>query len=192
MSRSFRPWIVLAVFALAAFVLLKPASTMGADFGGFPQEWFWHEDDAARAKHLPLLGKPMPPLQVADPLVEKFEPGDLKGKIVVLDFWATWCGPCIKAIPHNNAMAEKYKDRNVMVIGICTANGQEKYRQVVETRGVKYPSVRDLESKTAESYAVQWYPTYVVIDRSGNVRAIGVATDKVEAVIDRLLEEDKK
>jgi thiol-disulfide isomerase/thioredoxin len=177
--------VVLAMFLVATYL---PASARAADWE-FPKEWFWHDTDEQRAKHTPLLGKPMPELKVSDPLVKELKREDLKGKIVVLDFWATWCGPCIAAIPKNNELAKKYADQGVIVMGICSGRGQEKYQQIVETRGVQYPNVRDPDNKTAEAFNVMWFPTYVVIDRKGNVRAIGVATDKVEDVVKRLLEE---
>jgi thiol-disulfide isomerase/thioredoxin len=177
---------------VSALVLLSNWS-LGQDKSKweFPQEWYWHSDDAQRAKHEPLLGKPMPPLQVADWKNGEVKPADLKGKIVVLDFWATWCGPCIAAIPHTNEMAEKYKDKGVVVIGVCTSKrGQEKYEQAVTQHGIKYPSAADPDLKAHDAWKVQWYPTYAVVDRKGNVRAIGLRTNFVEKVVEKLAAEE--
>jgi thiol-disulfide isomerase/thioredoxin len=156
----------------------------------FPQDWFWHSDDGQRAKHAALLGKPMPALDVAKWKNGEIKPDDLKGKVVVLDFWATWCGPCIAAIPHTNEMAEKYKDKGVIVIGVCTSSrGQETYEKAVEQHGIKYHSAADPELKSQKAWQVMWYPTYAVVDRKGVVRAIGLKPDFVEKVVEKLVAE---
>jgi cytochrome c biogenesis protein CcmG, thiol:disulfide interchange protein DsbE len=156
----------------------------------FPKDWFWHDDEAQRAKHEALLGKPMPTLDLSDWKNGEVKPDDMKGKVVVVDFWSTWCGPCIAAIPHNNEMMEKYKDKGVIVLGVCTnARGQEKYDAVVTSKGIKYPSARDKDTKSEKAWGVMWYPTYAVVDRKGNVRAIGLKPDAVEKVVEKLVVE---
>jgi thiol-disulfide isomerase/thioredoxin len=178
--------------ALISALVLAGSVARAADKSGeweFPREWFWHDNDEQRAKHAELLGKPMPSLELSHWKNGELKQSELKGKVVVLDFWATWCGPCIASIPHNNEMAEKYRDKGVVILGICTANGQEKYEQVVNEQGIKYPSARDANLKSQKAYRVMWYPTYAVADRSGKLRAIGLTPDRVDDVVEKLVKE---
>ena len=184
--------VCLSIALILGLNVSGAVARAGADKSGeweFPREWFWHDNDEQRAKHAELLGKPLPELDLSHWKNGELKQSDLKGKVVVLDFWATWCGPCIASIPHNNEMAEKYRDKGVVILGICTANGQEKYEQVVNDKGIKYPSARDANLKTQTAYRVRWYPTYAVADRSGKLRAIGLTPDRVDDVVEKLVKE---
>lgn len=179
--------------------VMKPGSSLAAlscflaltvHAGEFPDAWTWDDDANARGQHAALEGKPMPPLQVQGWVNGEVKPADMKGKVVVVDFYATWCGPCMAAIPHNNQMLEKYKDKGLVIVGVCTSDrGQERMPQTVKDKGIKYPTAQDPQLKSETAWRVNYYPTYAIIDRKGIVRILGLQPGHVEEVVKKLLAE---
>src|SRR5436190_6120725 len=156
----------------------------------FPDTWTWDKEADARARHAALEGKPMPALNVTGWINGQVKPEEMKGKVVIVDFYATWCGPCMAAIPHNNELLKKYKDKGLLIVGVCThGRGQEKMEQVVKEKGIEYPTARDAQLKSQKAWAVHYYPTYAVIDRKGIVRVVGLQPHNLEKVITKLLDE---
>jgi hypothetical protein len=94
------------------------------------------------------------------------------------------------AIPHNNELLKKYKDKGLVIVAVCTSSrGQEKMGQTVKEKGIEYPTARDPDLKSEKAWEVHYYPTYAVVDRKGNVRSIGLQPSNVEKVVAKLLSE---
>jgi thiol-disulfide isomerase/thioredoxin len=158
--------------------------------GEFPDKWTWDDKPEQRAAHAALEGKPMPKLDVTGWINGEVKSADMKGKVVVVDFYATWCGPCMAAIPHNNEMLKKYQSKGLVIIGVCTSSkGQETFASNAKEHRIEYPAACDPDLKAQKAWAVQYYPTYAVIDRKGIVRAIGLQPSHVETVVQKLLAE---
>ena len=173
---------------IAIFSLLLGALTVFGD--EFPDSWSWDDTPQDRASHAALEGKPMPALDTTGWINGEVKPADMKGKVVVVDFYATWCGPCKAAIPHNNEMLKKYSAKGLVIVGICTSkHGQEEMPALVQSRGIQYPTARDPQLKSEKAWRVQYYPTYAVIDRKGILRSIGLQPQNVEKVVTKLLAE---
>lgn len=179
---------LIAMLPLLAFALVRPA--VG---GSIPKDWTWDDDEKTRSEHAALEDKPMPALDVSGWVNGNITAADLKDKIVVLDFYATWCGPCMAAIPHNNELMNKFKDKGVLVLGVCTSDrGQERMEQTVKDRGIKYPTAKDPNLEAEKAWRVSYYPTYAIVDRKGIVRVVGLQPEYVERVVENLLKQEKK
>lgn len=113
----------------------------------------------------------------------------LRGRVVILDFWASWCGPCQMMMPVLNRMADRYRAQGLTVLGL-TDESVDVARSVGLRLGIRYTLVSN--AMAMRSYAVHSLPTMVVLDRGGNVREVTVGTEAPRALtrtIERLLAE---
>jgi thiol-disulfide isomerase/thioredoxin len=131
---------------------------------------------------------------------------ELRGQVVLLDFWATWCGPCRATLPRFEKFYEQYKDKGFMVIGLTNFEGQVEGKQLTRAQELNY--LRDFKKKFAltygfaisdtgqndVNYVVSSIPTTFLIDRRGMVRFISIGSSDVEGaalhkMIKKLLDE---
>jgi thiol-disulfide isomerase/thioredoxin len=91
---------------------------------------------------------------------------DLKGKVTVVEFWATWCPPCRKSIPHLNKLHKKYKDKGVVIIGLSNEKS-DKIKGFVKKQDMKY--IVGAGSKSGRAYGVRGIPTAFIIGKDGKL-----------------------
>ena len=96
---------------------------------------------------------------------------DLKGKVVLIDFWATWCGPCRMTIPHVEAIYKKFKNKGVVVIGVNLDNqsSRQKVEQFIKEKGITYLVIGDPNGAVASQYGATSIPRFFFIDKHGRI-----------------------
>jgi thiol-disulfide isomerase/thioredoxin len=112
---------------------------------------------------------------------------DLRGKAVLLDFWATWCSYCRAEAPVVDGFSRRWRDRGVVVVGVDTDGPHEgDPHAYAVTHGLTFPIVRDEAGRTSRSYEIDGLPTLVVVSRTGKVVAVKTGTADDEE-LDRLI-----
>jgi cytochrome c biogenesis protein CcmG/thiol:disulfide interchange protein DsbE len=115
-----------------------------------------------------LVGREAPDFTVLDGS-QKLTLRDFRGKVVVLNFWATWCPPCVEETPSLVAMQFKMKDK-VTVLAVSLDEDAAAYRKFVQQRMNGLLAIRDSQKKSSELYGTYRYPETYVIDSSGTLR----------------------
>ena len=112
----------------------------------------------------------------------------LRGKVVLIDFWASWCGPCRKELPNVKRCYEKYKNKGFEILGVSLDKNRDEWIEAISKEGLTWPQVSDLkfwQSEACQIYAVQSIPYTVLIDKKGII----IATDLRGADLDKKLAE---
>lgn len=117
---------------------------------------------------------------------------DLKGKVVLIDFWASWCVPCKKSMPHLIELYNAYKDTSFTVIGVNVDTELDKVKQFEEelSADIPFPVIFDKESKIPPMYDVQGMPTTVVVNKKGIIKYKEVGyTNELKEKLDKTINE---
>lgn len=96
----------------------------------------------------------------------------LKGKVVMLNFWASWCGPCRKELPLLDQMYKRYGKQGFALLGVNVDAESADAEKLLKVTPVTFPVLFDKESKVSQLYNVDSMPSSVFIDRNGNLRAL--------------------
>jgi cytochrome c biogenesis protein CcmG, thiol:disulfide interchange protein DsbE len=94
---------------------------------------------------------------------------DLKGKVVVLNFWATWCPPCVEETPSLNRLQTYIDSRGGMVLGVSIDEDSAAYELFLRDHSVVFPTYRDATKKTSTDYGTSIFPETYIIDRHGKI-----------------------
>jgi thiol-disulfide isomerase/thioredoxin len=136
-----------------------------------------------------LEGQPLPSLTLTDWMNGGGSVEAFAGRILVIDFWATWCHPCLADAPRNVQLLEAYGEEGVSVLGICATTGSEKMAETARSAGMTYPLARDVEKASEQALHVRWFPSHYLVDRDGVIREARVSMDRIEQAVPELLAE---
>ncbi len=117
----------------------------------------------------PALILPLPILQYRT-AHQKVSLRDFQGQVVVLNFWATWCPPCVEEMPSLVAMQSQMKNRGVKVVAVSMDVDKGAYQKFIREHGVDLLTVRDPDQKSNVLYGTYKFPETYIIDRNGVIR----------------------
>jgi len=117
-------------------------------------------------------GAPAPQFQLNSNSGKPLSLADLKGRIVLVNFWASWCGPCRKEMPLLEQLNRQYRSKGVTLVGVNVEPDSAAATDWLKATPVSFPILFDVDSKVSKLYQVEGMPNTVILDRKGNVRYI--------------------
>lgn len=146
--------------------------------------------DAKYATTLVKPGSVAPNFKLKTPEGKTFRLSSLKGKTVVLDFWASWCPDCRKDAPEVVRLYNEYHKKGIEFVGISMDTNVEAWKKAISQYGIAYPQASELkkfkETDIAKAYGVQWIPSLVVVGADGKVLLSTVLSEKVGKLLEEL------
>ena len=136
------------------------------------------------------IGQFAPEISLASPDGKEIALSSLKGKLVLIDFWASWCGPCRKEMPNVVKIYSKFKNKGFEIYGVSLDQDKEKWMEAITKDGINWPQVSDLkywDNVAAKIYNVQGIPYTVLIDKDGKIIAKNLRGQELEKKIAEVL-----
>lgn len=176
------------------FSLAEPFNLAGTVYAveAVHQDGSWIQvlrSDAEVDEKLPLLvGFPAPTFEGVDASGEPFSLSALRGSVIVLDFWASWCSPCIAELPTLEQIRKAFSSDGVLVVGINVDRSENDFRLAIEEHGISYPQIYDSDvGPIGDLYRVSGIPMTYIIDREGLIAARSLRGDNLVAAIEDLV-----
>lgn len=152
MLLAMKSWSTLAILALLAILVGE----------------IWY----LRGHRRTTVGAPAPPVSLEDTEGRRVSLDGLKGRVVALNFWATWCGPCQQEIPDLASVYSANRGKCFQLLGVTEESAREEVLAVARKLGVNYPVLLDGDGKVGDAYKIAGYPRTVLIDVKGRVRRV--------------------
>jgi peroxiredoxin len=140
-----------------------------------------------------MIGMEAPDFTLSDPSGASFHLRDLRGKVVVVDFWATWCGPCRQLMPHIQKMHEQLAAKGLAILGLDVGEDADRVANFARKQSYTFRLLLDAEPQVTRSYFITALPTTFVIDRAGRIAFRGLGFDDptgLQAVVENALVKD--
>ncbi len=137
-----------------------------------------------------IIGGAAPEIKMATPDGGTYALSQMKGKIVLIDFWASWCGPCRRSMPEVKGIYGKYKDRGFEILGVSLDKDNAAWLAAIKADNLPWKHVSDLkfwQSEAAQTYGVTSIPHTVLVDKNGNIAARNLQGAALEQKIEELL-----
>lgn len=168
---TYKDWEIDPKFGEDAFVFKAPE---GAEKVGSFMEIVTGGRRPAEPELHALVGKPAPEIKLDLLDGGKLDLAGLKDKVVILDFWATWCGPCVQAMPIIEKVAEKYKDKGVVLYAVNLQEKPDEIKAFLEEAKLKLAVALDTDGATAGAYKADAIPQTVLVGKDGSVQVVHV------------------
>jgi len=134
----------------------------------------------------PIEGNIAPEIRLKTPAGDSLSLSSLRGKVVLGDFWASWCGPCRRENPHVKAIYDKYKNQGFEIYGVSLDSKEDSWKAAIAKDGLTWKHVSDLKgwkSSAAQRYKVHSIPSTFLIDREGKIVKSGFRSNELEALL---------
>jgi peroxiredoxin len=169
---TYKDWQVDPKFGPDAFAFHVPESAQKVD--SFMQIITSGLKPAEPEPHV-LVGKPAPAIELELLDGGKLDLASYKGKkVVILDFWATWCGPCVEAMPIIDQVAEKFKDKDVLLFAVNLEEGADEIKAFLKENKFDVPIALDTDGAVAAAYQAVAIPQTVLVGKDGSVQVVKV------------------
>lgn len=149
------------------------------------------ERDFAKQQGLRMeIGQPAPEFSFPTPEGDKtMGVKDFKGKLLVLDFWASWCGPCRSEIPHMKELYAKYKDKGVDILSVSIDKKDADWKKALEEEQMPWAQVctPDAGKEIMKEYIFSGIPYILLLDKEGNILAKGLRGEEIDKEIEKIL-----
>jgi peroxiredoxin len=120
-------------------------------------------------EHIVGVGDTAPNFTITTTAGDQMTPRNFGGKVLVLNFWASWCAPCVEEAPSLNEFAKTFKDAGVVVLGVSVDRNDQMFQNFVKRFDVSYPIARDPDENLSYRYGTYKIPESYIIDRNGKV-----------------------